>query len=372
MGAAASLDSSLQARPHGPLLTDPSSWDNGTLCAHLDERGMQDLVPMVSARQVTGAQLLTMDDAGLAALGVTGDRARMLSAELRDLRNLFAPVALPPGELAFLRALRDATSPEAWSKKRGWSQLEENQGRNCHGIEVRDGRVISLRLTHNNMLGALPPDDSAGAGISNLALLRELRLDRNSFPHTIFSDLGGCTELVIVNLSGCSLGTAVQANVPPSIGALRKLQQLYLQENNLRGQLPAELCDCTELRKLDLSFNTLYGPLPAALGERLTKLTELRAFGNGFSGRIPSELGNLVDLVHLDLSDNAFKGSVPYEALGRCRGLRRLLLHSNYLKNTEHATRYFERHAPELCDNLQLAPRVFRKPEVSQASELEA
>ena len=95
MGAGASLDNSLQARPHGPLLTDPTSWDNGALCAHLDERGMQDLVPMVSARRVTGAQLLTMDDAGLAALGVDGDRARMLSVALRALRNLFAPVALP-------------------------------------------------------------------------------------------------------------------------------------------------------------------------------------------------------------------------------------------------------------------------------------
>ena len=52
-------------------------------------------------------------------------------------------------------------------------------------------------------------------------------------------------------------------------------------------------------------------------------------------------------------------------------GLRRLLLHSNYLRSTEHATRYFERHAPELVPNLQLAPRVFRKPEVVACDEPE-
>eukprot|EP00937_MAST-01D_sp_MAST-1D-sp2_P005227 g5227.t1 len=361
MGAGASAETSRAARPHGPLLTDVSSWSVQDVCQNLEQRGMLNAITACRRHRIDGRKLLSMNDVALAAVldeDSQADTRRMLTEELRDLRNLFAPEPLPAPELAFLLALREATGVASWEKKRGWAELESNQGCDCVGIEKYEGHVVALRLPQNSMQGALP----AGAGA--LTRVRELRLERNTFPHTLPEDLGACGELRVLNLSGCSLGTAVLSALPAKLGALQQLHTLALAENNLRGELPDAICDCVALRKLDLSFNHLFGTFPARLGEALTNLTELRAFGNSFSGKLPASLGGLQKLVHLDLSDNSFKHTVPYAALSQCTLLRRLLLHSNYFKNTDTALRFLERKLPQ-CTELQLAPRMFTKPEAA-------
>ena len=77
--------------------------------------------------------------------------------------------------------------------------------------------------------------------------------------------------------------------------------------NGLRGTLPAELGNLTNLEFLELANNNLTGPLPAILGN-LTKLEYLDLYGNSLTGPIPAELGNLTKLQRLNLHSNNLTG----------------------------------------------------------------
>ena len=71
---------------------------------------------------------------------------------------------------------------------------------------------------------------------------------------------------------------------------------LNLVQNNLVGQIPAEVGNLSSLQILDTSFNFLLkGKIPKTLGN-LIHLAELRLHGTRLGGWIPSELGNLTNL----------------------------------------------------------------------------
>ncbi|KAH7307622.1 hypothetical protein KP509_22G069100 [Ceratopteris richardii] len=76
------------------------------------------------------------------------------------------------------------------------------------------------------------------------------------------------------------------------LGALKQLNVLALQHNNLIGEIPSSLGYMMALSRLDLSFNMLNGTLPSSL-DRLTKLTILDVSSNFLSGPIPSSLRRL-------------------------------------------------------------------------------
>ena len=85
---------------------------------------------------------------------------------------------------------------------------------------------------------------------------------------------------------------------------------LELWDNDLSGELPAELGSLSNLTDLNLSRNDLSGELPAELGS-LSSLTELRLFDNDLSGELPAELGSLSNLTHLYLWGNDLSGVLP-------------------------------------------------------------
>ena len=90
---------------------------------------------------------------------------------------------------------------------------------------------------------------------------------------------------------------------------------LFLAENELSGEIPAELGNLTQLKELFLFGNKLSGEIPAELG-RLTNLTELSLSYNEFSGEIPPELGKLTNLTELNLDNNEFSGEIPVRNWG--------------------------------------------------------
>ena len=97
-------------------------------------------------------------------------------------------------------------------------------------------------------------------------------------------------------------------SIPPEIGGLKKLTNLYLSFNNLRGSIPKELGDLLELRYLYLHENRL-------------------------TGRIPPELGILPNLRHLDVGNNHLVGTIRelVHKEGCFPSLRNLYLNNNYL-----------------------------------------
>ena len=85
---------------------------------------------------------------------------------------------------------------------------------------------------------------------------------------------------------------------------------LFLYENRLSGEIPAELGNLANLTQMALSGNELSGAIPSELSS-LSNLDQLRLNNNELSGEIPSELGQLSNLESLVLSDNELRGCVP-------------------------------------------------------------
>ena len=224
--------------------------------------------------------------------------------------------------------------------------------------------LTRLRLSRNELSGAIPPE------LGNLTQLQRLDLSDNELSGVIPPELGNLTQLHLLHLSdnelsGCvpdglrgvvtSDGSDLDLPLCDEPGTPRALQlpvlvalynatdganwrfsanwlsdrpigewhgigtdssgyvtHLYLQENQLSGQIPAELSSLTSLRVLYLRNNELSGPIPAALGS-LTTLEQLWTQDNELSGPIPAELGSLTNLQILYLQDNALSGPIPAE-----------------------------------------------------------
>ncbi len=92
----------------------------------------------------------------------------------------------------------------------------------------------------------------------------------------------------------------------------------------LRGQIPSELGNLTNLTGLNLGHNQLTGQIPFHLGN-LGNLTGLFLSNNKLTGQIPSQLGGLKNLTALWLSDNELIGQIP-STFNQLTSLRRLSL----------------------------------------------
>lgn len=135
------------------------------------------------------------------------------------------------------------------------------------------------------------------------------------------------THVVSVRLPGVGLVGAIPANtlgkldnlkvislrsnllsgkLPTDITSLHSLEYLYLQHNNLTGDIPASFSP--QLNALDLSYNSFTGVIPKTL-QNLTELTRLNLQNNSLSGQIPNL--NVTKLKHLNLSYNQLNGSIP-------------------------------------------------------------
>ena len=104
-------------------------------------------------------------------------------------------------------------------------------------------------------------------------------------------------------------GDGLTGRIPPELGNLSKLEELYLGGRGLTGPIPPELGNLAALRVLSLAYSDLTGPIPADLG-KLATLERLNLTDNDLTG-IPAELGGLTALVDLDLSRNALTGQSP-------------------------------------------------------------
>ena len=78
---------------------------------------------------------------------------------------------------------------------------------------------------------------------------------------------------------------------------------LWLDDNNLSGQIPDTLGNLRYLRSIDLSSNALSGGLPPTL-TKLVDLSRLFASEAGLSGALESSFGDMEQLTYLDLRGN--------------------------------------------------------------------
>lgn len=137
--------------------------------------------------------------------------------------------------------------------------------------------------------------------------------------------VGDLTELTWLQLASGEL----EGEIPAFIENFKQLQWLNLEGNKFTGDIPTWLSTLTNLTNLSLDWNQLTGPIPPELGN-LSNLEWLALFRNQLTGSIPLELGNLPNLRTLTLHDNQLTGEIPPE-LGNLSKLIDLELADNQL-----------------------------------------
>ncbi|KAG6468114.1 probable inactive receptor kinase At2g26730 [Zingiber officinale] len=110
-----------------------------------------------------------------------------------------------------------------------------------------------------------------------------------------------------ISLEGMGLNGTIDAGElcrAPSLVVVR------LQDNFIRGILPAEISNCTNLMHLYLGNNQLVGGLPSSLAD-LGNLKLLDLSNNNFSGELPAALSRISGLSGFLVQNNNLNGSIP-------------------------------------------------------------
>ena len=105
----------------------------------------------------------------------------------------------------------------------------------------------------------------------------------------------------------------MSGQIPPQIGNMGDLRELWLSENRLTGEIPPQIGNLDSLRYLGLYENQLTGQIPPQIGN-LSNLEYLQVEENQLTGGIPLEIGNLTKLLELSLRNNEnMSGPIPIE-----------------------------------------------------------
>ena len=250
---------------------------------------------------------------------LTGRLPESLAARrLRELRYAGTDLCIPP-----------APSFRAWLDS---LPAHEGTGRECAPPSDRDILVALHDATggpdwteRRNWLTEAEPGDWYGVETDFQGRVTALRLQDNGLKGRMPAELAQLSALQELNLSN----NALSGSIPEQLGTLANLTSLVLWNTNLSGAIPPQLGTLAELRALTLRGSGLTGSIPEELGT-LANLTSLALDDNALDGRIPRQLGNLVQLESLTLSENDLTGPIPPE-LGGLSSLSELHLGANGL-----------------------------------------
>ncbi|KAL1059820.1 hypothetical protein V6Z11_1Z003900 [Gossypium hirsutum] len=182
--------------------------------------------------------------------------------------------------------------------------------------------LTRLDMSTNYFSGSIPDN------LGNLRNLKFLNLENNNLTSSGMSFLFSLTNFRVLKklLFGTNpfisgefprvVGNLSRGNkIPTTIGGLKELQSLSLDDDKLEGSIPSELChlnklaffDLISLRQLGLDSNMFSSSIPSTL-TRLNYLLILYLSSNSLSGPLPIDIGKGKVLTSLDLSNNQFSG----------------------------------------------------------------
>lgn len=223
----------------------------------------------------------------------------------------------------------EVTNPELPDLSLFSNNIEIIVNQNC-----RHRDSLSLVALYDSTGGAnwtIPWDLEQPISIWNGVTLNEngcvikIYLAGNELRGNLPPQIGNLSELIDLQLNDNFL----TGNIPKELGNLFNLSKLHLSVNFLNGEIPKELSNLSELTILYLNNNSLTGKIPKEF-RNLSKLTTLYLAVNSLVGDIPPELGELTNLEYLTLNINSLSGNIPSE-LGNLINLKELKLNTNNL-----------------------------------------
>ncbi|KAL2456945.1 putative receptor-like protein kinase [Forsythia ovata] len=189
-----------------------------------------------------------------------------------------------------------------------------------------------LHLRNNFSHGRIP------VSIGKLFRLETLILATNNIQGNIPSSLSDCSSLRVIDLSENML----EGTIPSKLGNLTKLEDLTFAKNNLTGYIPLSFANLSSLNNLILMYNKFEGPIPSELGN-LNLLLQINIGINNFSGQFPSSIFNLSSLVILGVVKNRFYGHLPSDLFTTLPNLMELYVGDNLYQETVHLLKNLDR-----------------------------
>ena len=171
--------------------------------------------------------------------------------------------------------------------------------------------VTGITLQDNGLSGEVPTD------IYNLPMLETIMLKKNDITVSM-SGIGKASNLRMLSLS--ETGISSVQGISAAKGTLR---YLHLTNNNLDA-IPEEIYDLTKLEDLYMNYNEITTPISTRIGD-LTNLKNFFLFHNQIPGTLPTEIGRLADLRVMALGENYLTGIIPTE-LARMKNIEIIAL----------------------------------------------
>ncbi|PQQ21840.1 receptor kinase-like protein Xa21 isoform X2 [Prunus yedoensis var. nudiflora] len=159
--------------------------------------------------------------------------------------------------------------------------------------------LTELDLGYNSFTGFIPRTLCTLTNLQSLKLgMNNLTIDTSTLSCLV--NLGKLTVLILEN-------NPLNARLDDSFRncSTSSLQQIYLFNCSMRGNIPIGIGNISSLVTLALGYNELSGSIPTSMG-RLRNLQALY-----LEGPIPSSFNHLLSLQLLDLSRNNLSGVIP-------------------------------------------------------------
>ncbi|GFY85934.1 leucine-rich receptor-like protein kinase family protein [Actinidia rufa] len=178
----------------------------------------------------------------------------------------------------------------------------------------KQGKMTKLLLIRNKLSGEIPSTYAncmsmtrfrITSDIGNAKSLTQIFVNNNQLSGELPPEISKATGLIAIDLSD----NQFSGNIPETIGELRLLNRLHLQNNMFSGPIPDTIGNCVAFNDINMAHNSLSGEIPVSIGS-LPVLNSLNLSENTLSGQIPVTLSSL-RLSLLDLSNNRLTGPIP-------------------------------------------------------------